>query len=122
MCEFRTRLSEQLFSMAGDEDREVIVNEMESKRRFRFFLLADGNKNGVDRVQTGIECLKTDIFHSFLHEREGAIKLFINNGACCLFPSAVLFRLNLFLHNLIIFSTLSFSSPSIPPSIPPSPS
>lgn len=45
------------------------------------FLLADGNKNGVDRVQTGIECLKTDIFHSFLYEREGAIKFFINNGA-----------------------------------------
>lgn len=36
-------------------------------------MLAEGNKREEDRVQAEIECLKTDIFHSFLHEREGAI-------------------------------------------------
>lgn len=47
-------------------------------------MLAQGNKR-EDKVQTGIECLKIDIFHFFLHASEGAIKLFINN-VHCLFP------------------------------------
>lgn len=49
-------------------------------------MLAQGNKREEDRVQAGLECLKMDIFHVFLRAREGAIKLFINNGACCPFP------------------------------------
>lgn len=68
-----------------------------------------------DSIQTGIECLKTNVFHLFLHASEGAIKLFINNGACCLLYTRSIFAsFNLLSNTLFLFTFHSPINPSIP--------